>query len=218
LSGNPAKIIKGTEIDDEYNAIATAISTKADTVSPTFTGTPAAPTAAGGTNTTQLATTAFVTSALSPVIANLIPSGTKMLFQQTAAPSGWTKETSDNNKALRVVSGTVGSGGSVSFTDAFASQAVSGTVDNTTLTTAQMPLHGHPWITGGGGDANFNDGPFTCRNAAQITWDAFTGTPSINNGETIGGAGGGSAHTHGFTASNIDLAVQYVDVIIATKN
>jgi len=63
LSGDPAKIIKGTEIDTEYNAISTAISTKADTVSPTFTGTPLAPTATPGTNTTQVATTAFVTAA-----------------------------------------------------------------------------------------------------------------------------------------------------------
>lgn len=60
LSGNPAKVIKGTEIDTEFNSIATAVSTKADLSSPTFIGTPAAPTAAGGTNTTQIATTAFV--------------------------------------------------------------------------------------------------------------------------------------------------------------
>jgi hypothetical protein len=63
LTGNPSKIIKGAEIDDEYNAIATAISSKADTTSPTFTGTPIAPTAAPNTNTTQIATTAFVTAA-----------------------------------------------------------------------------------------------------------------------------------------------------------
>ena len=59
-TGNPSKIIKGTEHDTEYNAIASAISSKADTASPTFTGTPAAPTATTGTNTSQLATTAFV--------------------------------------------------------------------------------------------------------------------------------------------------------------
>jgi hypothetical protein len=63
LSGNPAKVIKGTEIDTEFNDIAIAISTKADLVSPTFTGTPLAPTAGAGTNTTQIATTAFVTAA-----------------------------------------------------------------------------------------------------------------------------------------------------------
>jgi hypothetical protein len=61
LTGNPAKIIKGAEIDDEFNAIATAVATKPDSNSPTFTGIPVAPTASAGTNTTQLATTAFVT-------------------------------------------------------------------------------------------------------------------------------------------------------------
>ena len=69
LSGDPAKIIKGTEIDSEFNAIATAVSTKADTVSPTFTGTPLAPTASPGTNTTQIATTAFVTAADTAAVA-----------------------------------------------------------------------------------------------------------------------------------------------------
>jgi len=62
--GNPLKIVKGTEIDTEFNNIATAVATKADIANPTFTGVPAAPTAASGTNTTQLATTAFVTDAV----------------------------------------------------------------------------------------------------------------------------------------------------------
>ena len=39
-----------------------------------------------------------------------IPSGAKMLFQETSAPVFWTKDTLHNNKALRVVSGTAGSG------------------------------------------------------------------------------------------------------------
>jgi hypothetical protein len=43
--------------------LTTDLSAKAALNSPTFTGTPAAPTAAAGTNTTQLATTAFVTTA-----------------------------------------------------------------------------------------------------------------------------------------------------------
>ena len=60
LSGNPLKIVKGTEIDTEFNSIATAIATKADLVSPALTGTPTAPTASVGTNTTQLATAALV--------------------------------------------------------------------------------------------------------------------------------------------------------------
>jgi hypothetical protein len=62
-SGNSGKIIKGAEIDTEFTAIASAISSKADINSPALTGTPTAPTAGSGTNTTQLATTAFVTAA-----------------------------------------------------------------------------------------------------------------------------------------------------------
>jgi hypothetical protein len=63
-SGDPLKIVKGTEINTEFNNIATAVATKADLLSPTFTGTPAAPTASFGVSTTQLATTAFVQAAL----------------------------------------------------------------------------------------------------------------------------------------------------------
>lgn len=63
-SGNPLKIIKGAEFDTEFNAIATAVATKANSASPTFTGTPLAPTASVGTNTTQIATTALVFAAM----------------------------------------------------------------------------------------------------------------------------------------------------------
>ena len=63
-SGNPLKIVKGAEIDTEFNNIATAIATKADLASPALTGTPTAPTASFGTSTTQIASTAFVQSAL----------------------------------------------------------------------------------------------------------------------------------------------------------
>lgn len=59
-SGDPSKLVKGTEIDTEFNAIAAAITSKADSNNPTLTGTPVAPTAAVGTSSTQLATTAFV--------------------------------------------------------------------------------------------------------------------------------------------------------------
>lgn len=59
-TGDSNKIVKGTEIDNEFNAISGAISSKADIASPTFTGTPAGPTATTGSNTTQLANTAYV--------------------------------------------------------------------------------------------------------------------------------------------------------------
>tara|TARA_R110001606_G_scaffold341593_1_gene489908 strand:- start:1113 stop:1346 length:234 start_codon:yes stop_codon:yes gene_type:complete len=38
-SGDPAKIVKGTEINTEFNNIQTAVNSKSDSASPTFTGT-----------------------------------------------------------------------------------------------------------------------------------------------------------------------------------
>jgi hypothetical protein len=62
----------------------------------------------------------------------LIPSGTVMLFAQTAAPTGFTKNVSTgDNSALRVTTGTASSGGSVAFTTAFVSQTPTGSVSTT---------------------------------------------------------------------------------------
>lgn len=66
-TGDSNKIVKGSEITAELQAIRTAVNSKADTSSPTLTGTPLAPTAALGTNTTQIATTAFVLQSIYPV-------------------------------------------------------------------------------------------------------------------------------------------------------
>ena len=74
-TGNANKIVKGTEIDDEFSAIQAAVNTKADVNSPTFTGTPAAPTASAATNSTQLSTTAYVTAAIVAAKLALYPVG-----------------------------------------------------------------------------------------------------------------------------------------------
>ena len=66
-SGNPLKTIKGTEFDVEFNNLVIASATKANLAAPTFTGIPAAPTADASTNTTQLATTAFVVTEVATV-------------------------------------------------------------------------------------------------------------------------------------------------------
>jgi hypothetical protein len=132
------------------------------------------------------------------------PSGTLMLFQQTAAPTGWTKQTTHDNKALRVVSGTASSGGSVNFTTAFASQAVNGTVGNTTLSTSQIPSHTHVI----GFEASACTGPF---------FPSF-GPGDNSTPRSSGATGGGGAHNHSFTGTAINLAVQYVDLIIASAN
>ena len=70
-TGDPNKIVKGAEINFEFDAIQTSINGKADLESPVFTGAPKAPTAALGTETTQLASTLFVKNAI-----DAIPSGT----------------------------------------------------------------------------------------------------------------------------------------------
>ena len=64
LSGDPNKVVRGSEINDEFSNIQTAVNSKANITSPEFEGTPLAPTASFGTNSTQIATTAFVQAAL----------------------------------------------------------------------------------------------------------------------------------------------------------
>jgi hypothetical protein len=86
-TGDANKIVRGTEIDTEFTAIASAIASKSDSNSPTFTGTPLAPTPASGTNNTQIATTAFVNT----VVSGGIPSGVIVMWSGSIAsiPSGW---------------------------------------------------------------------------------------------------------------------------------
>jgi hypothetical protein len=86
-SGDPAKIIKGSEFDVEFNALQTAVNSKANSISPALTGTPTAPTAIAGTNTSQIATTEFVTTAIS----TSFPSGGIIIWSGSvvAIPTGW---------------------------------------------------------------------------------------------------------------------------------
>jgi hypothetical protein len=163
-----------------------------------------------GTTITFNDATTQTTAATNPFAA-----GTAMLFVQTAAPTGWTKSTTHDNKALRVVSGTASSGGSAAFTTAFGtpsvsgSVSVSGTVGSTTLSTAQIPAHNH----------TFSYGSANASGNALPAGPAFSGgTASTNN------AGGGGSHNHSFSGSGslssatAAISVAYVDVIIATKN
>jgi microcystin-dependent protein len=159
-----------------------------------------------------------------------MPSGTLMLFAQSTAPTGWTKSTTHNNKALRVVSGTASSGGNAAFTTAFASYtpsgnvsvagsvSVSGSIGSTTLSINQIPSHSHS-ISG-----SFPNGDWGNSGRASTN---FGGGSSFSTGN----AGGGGSHNHShnlsgslninsssFSGTAKDLAVQYVDVIIASKN
>ena len=163
-----------------------------------------------------------------------------MLFQQSTAPVGWTKDVSIDNTALRVTAGTVSSGGTLDFTAAFNSARVpAGSVGSTSLTTDQMPVHSHG-VSDPGHIHSINDpGHRHSVNAARVSKSTESGSGdgeafnenlvtsysstgiSINNrstGISISNAGSGNGHTHSFTGSNLDLDVKYQDCIIAEKN
>ncbi len=134
-----------------------------------------------------------------------IPTGTVLAFFQAAAPTGWTKLTSHNNKAMRVVSGTGGgSGGSVAFTTAFASQAVTGSNSATSLSTAQLASHAHNVRATANGSAGAGSRSFIDAIGATYEATEFSGSSA--------------SHNHTFTGTAINLAVQYIDMILASKN
>lgn len=154
------------------------------------------------------------------------PKGTSMLFRQTTAPTGWTKVTSHNNKALRIVSGTAGTGGSVGFTTVFSTQRPSGKcVTNlsggktsySTLSTSQMPAHKHSTsIDGLRVDIDGSLGG---------AWSMGPGNRPQNGRDfSMSNKGGSGSHRHSLsgtvtgtlTMNSMNFNVAYVDVIIAT--
>ena len=197
-----------------------------------------------------------------------IPSGSKVLFYQASAPTGWTKVSDHDNKALRVVSGTGGgSGGSSSFTSVFTSRtpsgsisggsvsiSISGNTGDTSLTISQLPSHTHglnnhshgvsdpkhghtftdyfnkqvsPYDAGSNGWAAGNRWANQQSNSTDVNGTGIS--ISGASGDTSS-AGSGQGHNHSFSGSgsgsvsasfsgnSMDFAVQYVDVIICSKN
>ena len=167
-------------------------------------------------------------------------SGTKMVFNQTAAPTGWTKVTgSGDDHALRLTTGTVGTGGDVNFETAFADLTVTPAITMTngaiTLSAAQMAEHTHKlrsYLIPSPGSGYYTDIQMWHRDNLTITMEgwarqqtsgAWSNSRTYADGTDINGtAQGGSAHTHTNTAASaavpIDLNVKFVDVIVATKD
>lgn len=145
-------------------------------------------------------------------------SGTRLIFQQTSAPIGWTKDTTNhNNKAIRLVTGTAGSGGSVDFSVLFGRTAT----DDTTPTTATMAAHAHTENSGGVDHVH----GFTAGFASGAGGSGATGPLCINQGSSTG-ASSGYLHTHGINSAGsgsahshaIDMRVKYADAIIAVAD
>ena len=158
-------------------------------------------TAVEGVNTTQNTNITNLQGRMTAVEATLasgsfFPSGTTMLFYQSAAPTGWTKITTQNDKAIRVVSGA---GGVFGGTNAFSTVMAQTVVGNTTLNVSQIPPHQH----------NVPNVP------TAIVYNYYAGG---NQGGPSGNVstdptGGGQPHNH-----TISLGIQYIDVILASKN
>jgi hypothetical protein len=197
-SGNPSKIIKGAEIDDEFNAIATAVATKPDSNSPTLTGVPVAPTATAGTNTTQIATTAFVTNErtatatlenktiTSPVINQIIHEGTADDFETSLV---FTDPTADRTLTFPDKSGTIALTSEIAVASTLTTSSGTYAVAGSSTVTVTMTAHGRSVndvvylnFTSG----NLADGYFTI---ASVTTNSFTfnyGSTQTTSGNVTG--------------------------------
>ena len=164
-TGNSGKIVKGTEIDTELTAVASAISSKADLNSPALTGTPTAPTASAATNTTQLATTAFVQTALSAAFS----SGMIMMWSGTIAtiPTGWVLCNGSNSTPdlrNKFVIGAHSDTAGVAYSTVTGSNTTSGgskdaiVVSHTHTATSNVTDPGHTHTPGSISTANINAG------------------------------------------------------------
>lgn len=154
--------------------------------------------------------------------AELIPSGTKMLFKQASAPNGWTKltDSSLNDAALRVVTGNsvAVESSNRAFSEVFGTNYVSsentgGTLGSTVLRVANLPAHKHGTvytrtIHEGNGEEMTVCCPLPINDSALL---------QSNNGEGID-----KAHTHTFNVEahshDFTLDINYIDVIICEKN
>lgn len=148
----------------------------------------------------------------------LVPAGTVAIFYQAAAPTGWTVSDADTDKALRIVSGTSGLGGSAGGSTAFST-----VFSARTILEANLPAHAHTFSgtsTSNGAHSHTYQygGTRTAESGSNITIVAST---TLQNGTTS--TDGAHTHTYSGTTSTIgsgsamDFAVQFCNVIRATK-
>jgi hypothetical protein len=203
-SGNPLKIVKGTEIDTEFNNIQTAVATKADLASPAFTGTPSSPTASAGTNSTQIATTAYTDSAITAVKAALFPVGAIYTATVSTNPStllGFGTWTAFG--AGRVLIGN-GGGFSAGDTGGSADSIVISHTHTYSSTTSSSGTHQHSLQfaassaddgpTSSGGTRTDSGGVVTTMNGNHLALSAGAHTHSISGTTDSTGSSGTNAN------------------------
>jgi hypothetical protein len=187
-AGNSSKVVKGAELDTEFTAIAAAVASKSDSNSPTFTGTPLAPTAASGTNNTQVATTAFATAAA----AAAFPVGGIIMWSGSVAsiPSGWALCNGSNGTPDLRNRFVVGAGSTYAV-DATGGSADAIVVSHTHTATVTDPGHLHKW----------GSPPVTTRAAGSqgqydSVGDTQNDTSTATTGITVTNASTGSSGTN----------------------
>lgn len=195
-SGNALKIVKGTEIDNEFNAIAVAVNSKIEGYNAGLTGTPTAPTAANSAYTTQVATTAFV--------HDVLPRGVIMLWSGSSAsiPAGWalcngSSSTPDLRDRFVVGAGTTYA---VAATGGSANAVV---VSHTHTATSAVSDPSHSHLVGSrdlvgadsGGGANTLEGLWTYPGFSQNV-STSTSTTGITVATTVATATGGVSGTN----------------------
>jgi len=166
----------------------------------------------------------------------VVPSGSRMIFHQASAPSGWTKSTTNNDRALRVISGSTGGqqGGDYAFSARLNSTVTTGggAVQSHILSQAQMPSHYHYAFRSGnhgqlrnGTNMSANNYPGSGSGAGNLyesyNISASNSAPDVGRTSSHVVTAGGSAdqgHGHGFTQPGFNLAVHYTDVIICQKD
>jgi hypothetical protein len=212
-SGDPAKKIKGTEFNTELDNIATAIATKADLASPAFTGTPTAPTASAGTNTTQVATTAFVNTAMAAAGAGTVTSVAVTSSDATVTGSPITGS-GTIDIALNTVPVSKGGTGQTSYTNG---QLLIGNTTGNTLTKATLTAGSGVSITNGNGSitiaATGTSGVSTFSGGSTGLTPSSATSGAITLGGTLAVANGGTGSTTASGArTNLGLGT------IATQN
>ena len=188
------KVISGDDFHTEFTAVKTAVDTKADIASETFTGTPLAPTAAVGTDSTQIATTAFVKDVLENYI---YPVGSIYINAAVATNPGtllgfgtWAAYAEG-----RVPVGIAGSG-----TFDTLDKTGGAETDAHTLTADEMPSHNHS--NGSYSRLLKVDGTKTI-----ASYDSSAGEPNVAESAAISAAGGGAGHTHTIAGSTLQPSV-----------
>jgi hypothetical protein len=202
-SGDPGKIVKGTELDIEFSNIATAVGTKADINNPTFIGTPTAPTATSSTNNTQIATTAFVQAAIAAAVTSTL---------EATYPIGsiYTNATDSTNPGTLLGFGTwTAFGGGrvpVGFTSADslfnAGEKVGGSKDaivvsHTHTASVSDSGHTHPFTVLARAGSDGGGGAIVGGNNINATDGSYSGTTSSSTtGITVTNSPTGSAATN----------------------